>query len=163
MWSPVWFLDPLLQNPGDEPNLTVSMSMLQQSGHFFCLRRLKNYFLNKLNQEHLNAQDVFARLQTVNRSGDLIAKLQEFIPENDRRINFFGKSFTVYCSTVTSVVTRARSHIPSSEFQISISYPIIILKPPLTPIWWCNMWTDVPSNFRNCAEPPDRLRSEISF
>jgi len=38
------------------------------------------------------------------------------------------------CSTVTSIVRRERSHILSSEFVISIFYPIIILKAPLTPV-----------------------------
>jgi len=37
MWPHLWFLTPMLRDPGDGPNLTVLMSMLQQSGH---VRRL---------------------------------------------------------------------------------------------------------------------------
>jgi len=45
---------------------------------------------------------------------DLITILREFIAVKDRRINILERS--LYCNTVTSVVTRDRSHIPSSEF-----------------------------------------------
>jgi len=62
---------------------------------FSRLRRLKNYLTNKLIQEHLNHR-VFLHVhkQLIDQI-DLIAILQEFIAESDRRINFFGTKVVV--------------------------------------------------------------------
>ena len=50
----LWFLAPLRRNPGDGPDLTAPMSNATAERSFSCLRRLKNYLTNKLNQAHLN-------------------------------------------------------------------------------------------------------------
>ena len=63
---------------------------------FSCLRRLKNYLTNKLNQAHLNHRIfLHIRKQFIDQV-DLIAILQEFIAVNDRRI-------TISCKEVCSV------------------------------------------------------------
>ena len=60
---------------------------------FSCLRRLKNYLTNKLNQEHLNHRMFLHIHKHLIDQVDLIAILQEFIAENDCRIKLFWKEF----------------------------------------------------------------------
>jgi len=60
---------------------------------FSCLRQLKNYLTNKLTQEYLNQRMILHIHKQLIDQVDLIAILQEFVAENDRRIKLFWKEF----------------------------------------------------------------------
>jgi len=88
----LWFLAPLQRNPGDGSNLTVP-TLNATERLFSCLRQLKNYLTNKLNQAHLNHKMFLHIHKQLIDQVDLVAILQKFIAENDRRIKLFWKEF----------------------------------------------------------------------
>ena len=75
--------------------VTIPISNATAKRSFSCFRRLKNFVTNRLTQEHLNHRMfLHAHKDGLDRL-DLSVICQQFIVANDRRINYFGKSFVV--------------------------------------------------------------------